>query len=53
MLAPMAIKIWYVSLSADYDSNTLTTRKIDGPVELFYKPVIENVGDFYFSNEFY
>ncbi len=46
----MAIKIWYISLAADLTSNTLATWKIDGPVELFYKPVIENVGDFYFSN---
>ena len=40
MLAPMAIKIWYISLEADFTSNTPATRKKDGAVELFYKPVI-------------
>lgn len=49
----MAIKIWYISLAADFTSNTPDTRKKDGPIELFYKPAIENVGDFYFSTEIY
>jgi len=40
ILAPMAIKIWYISLEADFTSNTTATRKKDGPIELFYKPVI-------------
>ena len=39
-LGPMAIKIWYISLEADFTSNTPATRKKDGPFELFYKPVI-------------
>ena len=49
----MGIKIWYISLFADFTSNTPDTRKKDGPFELYYKPVIENVGDFYFSTEVY
>ena len=53
MLDPLAIKIWHISLHADFASNTPDTRKKDGLFELFYKPVIENVGDFYFSTEFY
>jgi len=49
----MGVKIWYISLAADFTSNTPATRKKDGPIELFYKPVIENVGDFYFATDFY
>ena len=49
----MAIKIWYISLAVDFTSNTPATRKKDGPIELFYKPVVEKVGDFYFANDFY
>jgi len=53
MLSPMAIKIWYISQAVDFTSNTPATRKKDGPIELFYKPVIENVGDFYFATDVY
>ena len=49
----MGIKIWYISLAPDFTSNTPATRKKDGSLELYFKPVVENIGDFYFSTEFY
>ena len=49
----MGIKIWYITLAPDFTSNTPATRKKDGDFELFFKPIVENIGDFYFSTQVY
>ena len=36
----MSIKIWYITLEADFTSNNPDTRKKDGAIEKFFKPVI-------------